>query len=181
MKKGERSLGHKFRSKDLSRRLVRGIVHALGVQVVGIGLQYGLQVLFARWMGAGEYGLYVYAVTWGSVFSVVVGLGLPRAVLRLVPEYEQAGNGGRLRGLERGAWAGILLASLAAVPVAGMFVLGSPAAAGSGRVALLLSLGLIPLFTLNNLSISAQSVAKGLIIVVAVLMQQRFANRSAAP
>jgi ribose transport system permease protein len=33
-------------------------------------------------------------------------------------------------------------------------------------------------FTQNNLSSSAQSVAKGLIIVVAVLLQQRFAARS---
>ena len=33
-------------------------------------------------------------------------------------------------------------------------------------------------FTQNNLSSSAQSVAKGLIIVVAVLLQQRLAARS---
>ncbi len=33
-------------------------------------------------------------------------------------------------------------------------------------------------FTLNNLSISAQSVAKGLIIVIAVLLQQRLAARA---
>jgi ribose transport system permease protein len=32
-------------------------------------------------------------------------------------------------------------------------------------------------FILNNLSSSAQSVAKGAIIVVAVLLQQRFASR----
>ena len=32
-------------------------------------------------------------------------------------------------------------------------------------------------FTLNNLSISAQSVVKGLIIVAAVLLQQRLASR----
>jgi len=34
------------------------------------------------------------------------------------------------------------------------------------------------IFTLNNLSVSAQAVVKGLIIVVAVLMQQRLARRS---
>jgi ribose transport system permease protein len=33
-------------------------------------------------------------------------------------------------------------------------------------------------FTLNNLSVSAQAVVKGLIIVIAVLMQQRLARRS---
>ena len=33
-------------------------------------------------------------------------------------------------------------------------------------------------FTLNNLSISAQAVAKGVIIVIAVLLQQRIANRT---
>jgi ribose transport system permease protein len=32
-------------------------------------------------------------------------------------------------------------------------------------------------FTLNNLSVSAQSVVKGLIIVAAVLLQQRLASR----
>ena len=33
-------------------------------------------------------------------------------------------------------------------------------------------------FTLNNLSISAQAIAKGVIIVIAVLLQQRVAARS---
>jgi ribose transport system permease protein len=36
------------------------------------------------------------------------------------------------------------------------------------------------IFTLNNLSISAQAIAKGVIIVVAVLLQQRIADRSRA-
>jgi ribose transport system permease protein len=35
-------------------------------------------------------------------------------------------------------------------------------------------------FTQNNLSSSAQAVAKGVIIVVAVLLQQRIASRSPA-
>jgi ribose transport system permease protein len=35
-------------------------------------------------------------------------------------------------------------------------------------------------FTLNNLSTSAQAVVKGLIIVVAVLLQQRLAQRNKA-
>jgi ribose transport system permease protein len=34
-------------------------------------------------------------------------------------------------------------------------------------------------FTQNNLSTSVQAIAKGVIIVVAVLLQQRFANRAA--
>ena len=36
------------------------------------------------------------------------------------------------------------------------------------------------IFTLNNLSISVQAIAKGAIIVAAVLLQQRIADRSRA-
>jgi ribose transport system permease protein len=43
-------------------------------------------------------------------------------------------------------------------------------------VLILITLGNV--FTINNMSTSAQAVVKGLIIVGAVMLQQRFANRA---
>jgi len=36
---------------------------ALAVQILGVALGYGTQIMLARWMGAAEYGFYEYVVT----------------------------------------------------------------------------------------------------------------------
>jgi ribose transport system permease protein len=73
------------------------------------------------------------------------------------------------------------LDAIAAVVIGGTLLSGGRGTIGGTVLGVLIFTTLSNVFTLNNLSISAQSVAKGVIIVVAVLMQQRFANRSAAP
>jgi ribose transport system permease protein len=73
------------------------------------------------------------------------------------------------------------LDAIAAVVIGGTLLSGGRGTIGGTVLGVLIFTTLSNVFTLNNLSISAQSVAKGLIIVAAVLLQQRFANRSSAP
>jgi len=73
------------------------------------------------------------------------------------------------------------LDAIAAVVIGGTLLSGGRGTIGGTVLGVLIFTTLSNVFTLNNLSISAQSVAKGLIIVVAVLMQQRFANRGSVP
>ena len=73
------------------------------------------------------------------------------------------------------------LDSIAAVVIGGTLLIGGRGTIGGTVLGVLIFTTLSNVFTLNNLSISAQSVAKGVIIVLAVLLQQRFANRSSAP
>lgn len=70
------------------------------------------------------------------------------------------------------------LDAIAAVVIGGTLLSGGRGTVTGTLFGVLIFTTLTNVFTLNNLSISAQSVAKGVIIVIAVLLQQRIANRS---
>jgi len=70
------------------------------------------------------------------------------------------------------------LDAIAAVVIGGTLLSGGRGTIVGTVFGVLIFTTLNNVFTLNNLSISAQSVAKGVIIVVAVLLQQRLASRS---
>ncbi|MGF0117547.1 ABC transporter permease [Promicromonospora sp. Marseille-Q5078] len=67
---------------------------------------------------------------------------------------------------------------IAAVVVGGTLLIGGRGTIVGTVIGVLIFSMLTNVFTINNLSISAQNVAKGVIIVIAVLLQQRFAKRS---
>lgn len=69
------------------------------------------------------------------------------------------------------------LDAIAAVVVGGTLLIGGRGTIGGTVLGVLIFTTLTNVFTLNNMSTSAQAVAKGVIIVVAVLLQQRFAAR----
>ena len=70
------------------------------------------------------------------------------------------------------------LDAIAAVVVGGTLLVGGRGTIGGTVLGVLLFSTLTNVFIQNNLSTSVQLVAKGVIIVAAVLLQQRFANRS---
>ncbi|MBD8870416.1 ABC transporter permease [Nocardioides donggukensis] len=70
------------------------------------------------------------------------------------------------------------LDAIAAVVIGGTLLSGGRGTIVGTVFGVLIFTTLSNVFTLNNLSISVQSVVKGLIIVVAVLLQQRLASRS---
>jgi ribose transport system permease protein len=70
------------------------------------------------------------------------------------------------------------LDAIAAVVIGGTLLSGGRGTITGTVFGVLIFTTLSNVFTQNNLSSSAQSVAKGLIIVVAVLLQQRLARRS---
>jgi ribose transport system permease protein len=70
------------------------------------------------------------------------------------------------------------LDAIAAVVIGGTLLSGGRGTIVGTVFGVLIFTTLNNVFTLNNLSISAQSVAKGLIIVIAVLLQQRLAART---
>jgi ribose transport system permease protein len=69
------------------------------------------------------------------------------------------------------------LDAIAAVVVGGTLLVGGRGTIGGTVLGVLLFATLTNVFTQNNLSTSVQLVAKGVIIVVAVILQQRFADR----
>ena len=69
---------------------------------------------------------------------------------------------------------------IAAVVVGGTLLVGGRGTIVGTVLGVLIFSTMTNVFTQNNLSISAQAIAKGVIIVVAVLLQQRIAERSRA-
>ncbi|WP_277213006.1 ABC transporter permease [Isoptericola croceus] len=69
------------------------------------------------------------------------------------------------------------LDAIAAVVVGGTLLAGGRGTIFGTVLGVLIFTALTNVFTMNNMTSSAQLVAKGLIIVVAVLLQQRFANK----
>lgn len=70
------------------------------------------------------------------------------------------------------------LDAIAAVVVGGTLLVGGRGTIVGTVLGVLIFSALTNIFTMNNLNISTQQVIKGVIIVVAVLLQQRFAARS---
>jgi ribose transport system permease protein len=70
------------------------------------------------------------------------------------------------------------LDAIAAVVIGGTLLIGGRGTIVGTVLGVLIFTTLSNVFTLNNLSSSAQAVAKGVIIVAAVLLQQRVANRN---
>lgn len=64
----------------------------LAVNVAGAGLAFVSHVLFARWLGVGSYGTYVFALSWLSILLIVLQAGLNLSMVRFIAEYRASGN-----------------------------------------------------------------------------------------
>jgi O-antigen/teichoic acid export membrane protein len=75
------------------------------IRVAAAVLAYISNVLFARWMGSFEFGIFVYVWTWVLLIGQALDLGLATAAQRFVPEYRERGLFDLLRGfVSRSRW-----------------------------------------------------------------------------
>ena len=81
------------------------------IRVASAILAFGSQVLFARWMGTFEFGIYVYVWTWVLLLGQAIDLGLGTAAQRFIPEYRERGFVALLRGFVSGSrWLAVSIA-----------------------------------------------------------------------
>jgi O-antigen/teichoic acid export membrane protein len=95
---------------------------AFVMRVASAALAYGSQILFARWMGRFEFGLYVYVWTWLLLLGSFAPLGISTTAQRFIPEYSGRGDLDRLRGFLFGSrllpiFTGVVIALLGAAAV----------------------------------------------------------------
>jgi O-antigen/teichoic acid export membrane protein len=141
---------------------------AFGIRVVSAGLLYLSQVLFARWMGSFEFGLYVTVWTWVLVLGGLSHLGFAMASVRLMATYAETGDDQLARGLVTGGRVTALGVAtvIALAGLAGLNLFGDLLS----RPAILpayLALVCLPMFALTDLQ---DGIGRGRGWVVAALM-----------
>lgn len=119
---------------------------AYAFRIVNAAIAFLTQIALARWMGAHEYGIYIYVWTWVILLGTITNVGLASAPQRFVPAYLQAGQLDRLRGfLSGGRWLAFGLATgCAALAAAALLVLRDHVEPWL-LVPLLLGIGCLPL------------------------------------
>ena len=98
-------------------RVGRSGILAFGIFVAGAGLTYCAQLLIARVVGAGTYGIYAYVLAWMTLAAYFAALGFDVALLRIVPTYQTQRADGLIRGVIQYAQRRVLLIGLAVVAV----------------------------------------------------------------
>lgn len=95
------------------------------IRVASAAIAYLSQVLLARWMGASEFGVYVYVWTWVLLIGGLGDIGLSLAAQRFIPEYAGRQALAHLRGFLAGSrWLALGVATaLAAVAALGVTAL----------------------------------------------------------
>src|SRR5262245_47159434 len=106
-----------------SSRAQRAAGMAFLIRVASAALIYLSHVLFARWMGSFEFGVYVYVWTWVLLLGGLVDLGIATGAQRFIPEYTGRKQLDMLRGFLSGSrwlvlamstgWAGLAALGIA--------------------------------------------------------------------
>lgn len=130
----------------------RNAIFVFLVRAASAGILYLSQVILARWMGAANYGIYVWVWTLVLVLGGISHLGLGPSLMRLIPAYRETGQMDLLRGLLIGSrWLAFVGGSI--VSIAAYWGLRTFAFDIDERYLLPAMLGTvcIPLFALTDL------------------------------
>ena len=121
------------------------------IRVLSALLAYASQVLFARWMGSFEFGIYVYVWTWVLLIGQSLDLGLATAAQRFIPEYRERRLLDLLRGYVSGSrWLALGSAIAAAALCAGVVRLLRPWLDDYTIIPLYLACMALPAYALAN-------------------------------
>jgi O-antigen/teichoic acid export membrane protein len=120
-------------------------------RIANAGIAFLTQILLARWMGAHEFGIYIYVWTWVVLLGTLTNVGLASSAQRFIPTYAERGQMALLRGFIDGSrWLAFGLASaFSAVGFAGVLLFGAHLEAWL-IVPALLALACLPLFVLTE-------------------------------
>ncbi|WP_315928744.1 lipopolysaccharide biosynthesis protein [Mesorhizobium sp. SP-1A] len=100
-----------------------GVQRAAGaaffIRIANAAIAYLSQIIMARWMGAFEYGVYVYVWTWVLLIGTVSDLGFAVTAQRFIPRYTQENDLDRVRGfIHASRWVPGFFVTLLAVAAA---------------------------------------------------------------
>lgn len=124
---------------------------AFSIRVFSAAIVYLSQILLARWMGAHEFGVYVYVWTWLILMGGLAPLGIAYSTQRFIPEYTAAKDRDRLRGFLLGSRAlSFGLGALAAIAGLALLLLLRGRIDAHYLVPFLIALACLPAFALSS-------------------------------
>jgi O-antigen/teichoic acid export membrane protein len=122
------------------------------IRMVSAALVFGSQILFARWMGSFEFGIYVYVWSWVLVIGEFADLGLASAAQRFIPEYANAKSITLLRGfISYSRWLTVGAATVIAVCGAFAVKLVEPLLASYVVLPLMIACVTLPFYALMQM------------------------------
>ena len=121
------------------------------IRVGAAMLAYGSQVLFARWMGGFEFGIYVYVWTWVLLLGSMMDFGISASAQKIIPEYRTRGEHALLRGFLAGSrWITFAVSSIVSLLLAGVVKGLSPWIDANAIVPLYIGCLTLPAFVVAN-------------------------------
>ncbi len=90
-----------FKGDGIGAVLARGSSGVFVVKVIGAGIGFLAHIILARFMGAGNYGIYIYVFSWMTIFSILGSMGFNTSALRFVASYQANKEWGALHGFLR--------------------------------------------------------------------------------
>ena len=157
----------------LKSRLLQQILSSFGLRVIYMGCTFLTSLVLARFLGATEFGIYTYTVSWSYLLGVFGTVGMDNLLVREVAVYKSNTNWGLLRGILR--WANILSLSFAIVVALTAIAIAWATGMAQDRAlfsAFCLAMAALPFMALRNLRRGAmrglQRVTLGLIPEMAI-------------
>ena len=165
-----RDILDRLKGDGMGALIARGAGGAFTVKVLGAAAMFTMHVLLARVLGVAEYGIYVLALTWVTVLSLIANFGMLQTMTRFVAEYRAREQWGLLRGVLRTGY-GVTLAVGLVFALAGsatVRLLGDRLSATQAET-FWLAFAWLPLFSLLT---SFQGTLRGLNRIVPALLPQ---------
>jgi O-antigen/teichoic acid export membrane protein/CelD/BcsL family acetyltransferase involved in cellulose biosynthesis len=119
------------------------------IRMVSAVLAYGSQIALARWMGAYEFGVFVYVWTWTLLIGGFADAGMAAAAQKFIPEYAERGALAHLRGFIVGSrWFAAGAATALALVAIAVVKLSEPLLDNSAIVPLYIACFCLPIYAL---------------------------------
>lgn len=82
----------KNQNSNFKGSLFKSITGTFGISVVNAGLNYIITLMLARFLGAADYGAYIYALTFVGMLQLPALFGLTTLLTREIAAYKTKGN-----------------------------------------------------------------------------------------
>lgn len=89
----------KKKQNNLKSRLIEGAIGTFGLRITYTGLTFIISILLARILGASEFGVYNYVLTWASLLAIPGTFGLSDLLVREIAIYKNQSSWDLMKGM----------------------------------------------------------------------------------